>query len=44
MKHIMMHDINLEPSVIDAFNRIAQDRDRFTDVFTVSKERIKKLQ
>jgi len=44
MKQIMMHDIPLEPSVIEVFQRIASDRDRFTDVFTLTKERIKKIQ
>lgn len=39
-----MHDILLEPNVIDTFQQIATDRDRFTDVFTLTKERVKKIQ
>jgi hypothetical protein len=43
MKELVKHDIPLEPMVVDTFTNLASNRDRLTEVFTLTKERIKQV-
>jgi hypothetical protein len=43
MKELVKHDILLEPAIIESFNKLASNRDRLSDVFTLTKERIKQM-
>jgi hypothetical protein len=43
MKELVKHDIPLEPTVVDTFTKLASNRDRLTEVFTLTKERIKQV-
>ena len=43
MKELVKHDIPLEPMVVDTFTKLASNRDRLTEVFTLTKERIKQV-
>ncbi len=44
MKELVKHDIPLEPMVVETFSKLASNRDRLTEVFTLTKERIKQVQ
>ena len=43
MKELVKHDIPLEPTIVDTFTKLASNRDRLTEVFTLTKERIKQV-
>jgi hypothetical protein len=40
LKQLVMHDIPVEPPVIELFNKIATNEGRMTDVFMLTKSRI----
>ena len=43
VKQLIMHDIQIEPSVSDNFQKLATHGDRLTDVFMLSRSRINDL-
>jgi hypothetical protein len=42
-KELIKHDIPLEPMITDSFSKLVSNKDRLTDVFTLTKERIKQV-